>query len=76
VATDDQVDVRATVSGTHSEPLMGLAPTGRSFEIDYVWFCRIEEGQIAEIWSLPDGLGVMQQFGAVPGGSRFRPQSN
>lgn len=66
VATDDRVAVRAMVTGTHRESLMDLAPTGRSFEIAYAWFCRIDDGRIAEVWSLPDGLGLMQQLGAIP----------
>lgn len=66
VATEDRVAVRATVSGMHRGSLMDLAPTGRSFEIPYTWFCRIVHRQITEIWSLPDGLSLMQQLGAVP----------
>lgn len=66
VATEDKVAVRATVTGTHRESLVDLASTGTSFEIAYVWFCRIEDGQIVEIWSLPDGLGLMQQLDALP----------
>lgn len=66
VAAGELVAVRGTVTGTHTESLVELAPTGRSFEIDYVWFCRIQNGRIAEIWSLPDGLGLMQQLGALP----------
>ena len=66
VATDDLVAVRGTVAGTHRESLMDLAPTGRSFEIAYAWFFRIEEGRIVEIHSLPDGLGLMRQLGALP----------
>jgi len=66
VATGERVAVRATVTGTHTESLVDLAPTGASFEIDHVWFCRIHDGYIAEIWSLPDGLGLLQQLGALP----------
>lgn len=66
VATGDRVAVRATVTGAHEESLMDLAPTGRPFEITYVWFCRVEAGRIAEIWSFPDGLGLLQQIGALP----------
>lgn len=66
VAADDRVAVRATVSGRHGESLMDLAPTGESFTIAYVWFCRIDDGLISEIWSFPDGLGLMQQLGALP----------
>lgn len=66
VAATDQVAVLGTVTGTHCESLMDLAPTGRSFEIACAWFCRIEDGQIAAIYSLPDGLGLMQQVDAIP----------
>lgn len=65
IATEDSAAVRATVTGTHSESLLDLAPTGETFEIAVVWFCRIEDGQIAEIWSFPDGLGLLRQVGAL-----------
>lgn len=65
VATDDTVAVRATVAGTHRESLVDLAASGHSFEIAYAWFCRIEDDDITEIWSLPDGLGLMTQLGVV-----------
>lgn len=66
VATTDRVAVLGTVTGTHRESLMNLAPTGRSFEIAHAWFCRIEDGRLTEIRSLPDGFGLMQQLGALP----------
>lgn len=62
VASDDQVAVRGTVTGIHRESLLDLVPTGRSFEIACVWFCRIKDDQIRGIWSLPDGLGLRQQL--------------
>jgi steroid delta-isomerase-like uncharacterized protein len=65
VATDDRVAVRATVAGTHQESLIDLAASGDTFSIAYVWFCRIEDGVITEIWSFPDGLGLMTQLGVV-----------
>ncbi|MEF8826342.1 MAG: ester cyclase [Halapricum sp.] len=73
IATDDQVAVRATVTGTHRESLMDLAPTGQSFEIAYAWFCHIENDQITAIHSLPDGLGLMRQLGAIPNPPANRP---
>ncbi len=66
MASDDRVAVRGRVTGTHRESLMDLAPTGRSFEIACAWFFRIENDRIAEIWSLPDGLGLLRQLDAVP----------
>lgn len=66
VATGETVAVRATIAGVHQESLIDFAPTGRSFTITYALFCRIADGRIAETWSLPDDLGLMQQLGAVP----------
>ncbi len=76
VATDNRVAVRGRVTGTHQESLMDLAPTGRSFEIACAWFFRIEHDQIAEIWSLPDGLGLLTQLDAVPEEFPKRTQPN
>lgn len=68
VPARDRVAVRGTVTGTHRESLLDLAPTGSSFEIAHAWFCRIEDGRIAAIRSLPYGLGLLQQLDAGPGG--------
>ncbi len=56
-ASADRVAVRGQENGTHQESLMELTPTGWSFEI--------ENGQIAGIWSLPDGLGLLTQLDVV-----------
>lgn len=62
VSADDSVAVRATVSGTYHDSLRNLALSGASLDVAYVWFYRIEDGQIAEVWSLPDALGIVQQL--------------
>jgi predicted ester cyclase len=66
VAADSIVAVRATVSGSYRRSLLDFAQTRPSFEIAYAWFYRIEDGRIAEVWSLPDGLGLVQQLDATP----------
>jgi predicted ester cyclase len=65
VTENDQVAVRGTVTGTHRESLLDLVPTGRSFEIACMWFCRVENGRIKEIRPLPDGLDLVQQFDSI-----------
>lgn len=65
VAANDQVAVRGTITGIHRESLLDLVPTGRSFEIACVWFCRIGDDRIKETWSLPDGLSLRQQLDAT-----------
>lgn len=76
VAANDHVAVRGTITGIHRESLVDLVPTGRSFEIACVWFCRIEDGQINEIWSLPDGLSLLQQLDATRSGYLNRSSSH
>lgn len=66
VATDDRVAVRGIVRGSPRAPLDHLpSPDGR-FEVAQSWFYRIEDGRIAELWSLPDGLNLVRQLGTLP----------
>lgn len=55
-----------TYQATHNGDFMGIAPTDASVEIQGVTMYRIENGQIAEMWSLRNFLGLLQQIGAVP----------
>ena len=63
VAEDDTVALRVTLRGRHEGEFMGIAPTGKSFEIQNMVFVRLEGGKIAERWIQPDGLGLMRQLG-------------
>lgn len=76
VAGPNQVAVRSTITGTHREHWMGLQPTENEFEIPCVWFCRINGGRITEIWSLPDGFGLLQQLDIIPTTSENNPDHN
>lgn len=66
VATADRVAVRGIVRGSHrTPPVSGPNADGR-FEVAQSWFCRVEDGRIAELWRLPDGLSLARQLGALP----------
>ena len=65
VAEEETVAMRVTLRGTHEGELMGIEPTGESFEVRNTVFTRIEDGKIAERWVLPDTLGMLQQLGVV-----------
>ena len=58
--------MRWTGSGTHVGDLMGIAPTGRSIEVDAISIHRMESGRIAETWQVWDTLGFLRQLGVVP----------
>lgn len=62
VATDQKVAVRGSVIGIPSGSLLAGEPTERSFEIATVWFCRVENGQIQETWSLPSESWLLGQL--------------
>ena len=62
----DRVVTRWTGTGTHVGDLMGIPPTGKPIAIEAISVHRIENGQIAEEWTVWDALGLLQQVGAVP----------
>jgi steroid delta-isomerase-like uncharacterized protein len=66
IAEDDRVVLRVTAGGTHQGEFQGMSPTGRTVAITGIGIARIEDGRIAESWWDFDGLGLMQQLGAIP----------
>lgn len=59
IATEDRVAARGTVRG-HT------APDGDPYAVAGAWFCHVEDGRIAELWSLPVGLGPVRRLGTLP----------
>jgi steroid delta-isomerase-like uncharacterized protein len=53
-------------SGTQKMELLGIAPTGKSVNVDGIWIHRIANNQIVESWNAWDTLGMLQQLGIVP----------
>jgi predicted ester cyclase len=45
---------------------MGVPPTGKQIEVEAISVFRIEDGKIAEEWTVWDALGLLQQVEAVP----------
>ena len=62
---DDVVAVRWTGHGTHEGEFMGIEPTQEEVEIAGMSMARIEDGEIAELWSNYDALGMMSQIGTA-----------
>ncbi len=65
VQNGEQAAARVTVTGTHSGPGLGAAPTGRSFTITGIVMIRCSDGRIVEGWSSFDMLGQFEQLGLV-----------
>lgn len=65
VAEDDKVIAYCTFGGTHEGDLLGIEPTGASVEVwDFVMY-RFDDGQVVEVTSLPDFLGLLLEVGAI-----------
>ncbi len=52
IAEGDLVTTRKSLSGRHTGPFMGIAPTGRTVSIDVIDIVRVENGRYAEHWGL------------------------
>ncbi len=65
VAEGDKLAYRYTLRGTHKGDFMGIAPTGKQFELSGIAIGRVIGGKIVEEWDANDMLGMMQQLGVV-----------
>ena len=64
VAEGDRVAGRFTCSATHTGAWLGRPATGRRFEdVDEVYFFRLSDGRIVEMWGLEDTADRMRQLG-------------
>ena len=65
LAEGDKATVRFRARGIHLGPFGAFPPSGRTVDFTGTGTCRIEEGQIADLWVNGDLLGLMQQLGAA-----------
>lgn len=64
----EKVVVLGRFAGTHEGEFMGMPPTGRRVEVQFIDIMRCgDDGLVHEHWGVFDALGMMQQLGAVPG---------
>ena len=66
LAEGDRVASRLSYRGTHNGDFQGIPATGHHFMTSGIQIVRIADGKIAESWSMPDTLGLLQQLGALP----------
>lgn len=65
IAEGDKVVSRITFRGTHTGPLGGIAPTGKSVEWTIITIDHIQNGKILERFGLPDRMSLYRQLGVV-----------
>ncbi|HEX4420813.1 MAG TPA: ester cyclase [Kofleriaceae bacterium] len=64
---DDRVALRFTFTGTQRGPWGGVPATGKAVRIEGTTIYRIDAGKVAATWFSYDGVGLLQQIGALPG---------
>ena len=62
LASGDRAAVHATLRGTQDGPWGDLAATGRSIEVDHMFFFRIEDDRLVEVWELLDRDTLRRQL--------------
>lgn len=62
VAEGELVTTRKMLTGTHTGPLLGVAPTGRPVTIQVIDIVRVRHGRYLEHWGLNTLPTVLQQL--------------
>lgn len=67
LSSGNKVVARTRGTGTHRGEFMGMAATGRSFDVELIDIMGFDEKGLAqEHWGVLDALKMMQQLGAIP----------
>lgn len=62
VQEKDRLAARVTIEGTHQGEFAGIKPTGRAVKAANFAVYRLENGKIAEVWSLTDLAALTRQL--------------
>ena len=62
IIAGDKVVARMAFTATHTQPLQGIAPTGRRFTLRTIDIWRVENGKFAEHWDIVDTAGLLKQL--------------
>jgi steroid delta-isomerase-like uncharacterized protein len=65
-ATDEDVALAYTATGTHEGEFLRVASTGRRITARGVQIARFRDGKMVERWGSSDELNILQQLGATP----------
>ncbi len=65
-ATDDDVALAYTATGTHDGELLAHPPTGKQVSCRGMQIGRFENGKLVERWGSSDQLGMLSQLGLAP----------
>lgn len=66
IAESDRVVSSVRMQGTQTGPLLGIGASGKTVDITGIRVDRLAEDKISESWFYMDGLGMLEQIGALP----------
>lgn len=58
--------MRATATGTHKGPFMGIPATNKSFSINEIHIVQVRGEQCVAHWGVVDMAAMMRQIGVMP----------
>ena len=67
VAEGDTVASRGKIRITHEGEFMEIPPTGKTIEVGFMDFIRLEDGRTREEWVELDASKLMNELGAGSG---------
>lgn len=62
----DRVVSSVRMQGTQTGPLLGIGASGKTVDITGIRVDRLAKDKISESWFYMDGLGMLEQIGALP----------
>jgi predicted ester cyclase len=65
VVDEDRAALRYRLRGTHSGAYLGLAPTGRDFDVEGITLLRLAGGRVVEEWHSPTELAILRSLGVI-----------
>ena len=66
IADGNKIVVRFTMTGTHTNPFMGMPATGKSVHVTAMNIYEFEDGKIIREHGLPDLFSMLMQLGIMP----------
>ena len=66
IADGDKVMIRYTMTGTQTNPLMAIPPTGKKINVTAMNIYEFKDGKIVREHGLPDMFSLMIQLGVIP----------
>ena len=70
IAEDDLVATRYRMRATHQGEIANIPATGKQFEVTGIEMHRFADGKLIELWNIVDMLGILQQVGIIPSGTK------